>query len=53
MMTMDTSVRISRMLSSHINRDMVEDDMATAILNGNSSIIVGHEHQKGEKTTIG
>jgi hypothetical protein len=47
-MSTATSVRISRMMSSHFNRDLIGDDMETAIFNGNSSIIIDYEHQKGE-----
>lgn len=48
-MLTDPSVRISRMISSHVNREMIGDDMETAILNGNSSIIIDYEHQKEEE----
>jgi hypothetical protein len=47
-MLSDTSVRISRMISSPLNREKIGDDMETAILNENSSIIIDYEQQKGK-----
>jgi hypothetical protein len=46
-MPLATSVAVSRMMSQHVNREDVSDDLGTAILNG-SSPIIDYEHQKGE-----
>ncbi|KAG7345324.1 hypothetical protein IV203_032855 [Nitzschia inconspicua] len=48
-MSTDTSVRISRMVSSSFNRDLIGDEMETAIFHGNSSIVIDYEHQKEEE----